>query len=83
MQTLLLTMFLKYVIIYIKKVRKEMIYQFLMEDFNGERYCEDYETKESALIAANIFRKFKSTSIIFIYEIGNNCYNKIYEYRRY
>lgn len=60
-----------------------MIYEFLMEDFNGEQYYKDYETKESALKAANIFRKFKSTSIIFIYEIGDNRYDKIYEYRSY
>ena len=60
-----------------------MIYEFLMEDFNGEQYYKYYETKESALIAANIFRKFKSTSIIFIYEIEDNRYDKIYEYRSY
>lgn len=60
-----------------------MIYEFLMEDFNGGQYYKEYKTKEEALNAVGIFKKFKSTSIIFIYEINKNNYNKIYEYSNY
>lgn len=60
-----------------------MIYEFLMEDSIGEQYYKECETKEEALNVVNIFKRFKSTSIIFVYEINENGYNKIYEYRNY